>query len=248
MSPDMMYNLPEGIQADILEIATRFREIDMFVLCEFRDGHGVISNPNNGLEDQTDLDLVKYRDSDVSDFSTLCKTHDEDDILPYLGDQRLKEFWLVVFDSLCRIWARNSFYFPDKAQARFYEVQDLTHDLHVLFKRPSDCSDVPSYVKVGISERLSVIDSFLDTCEGILGRHDAGSRTMYDAHETKSLCEPLARRDDDLKFATPALRNSPTVLAPTPSRIFVTLTVGTLAALERSIPMTTSSQTAPSSA
>ncbi|KAK3635444.1 hypothetical protein LTR56_014728 [Elasticomyces elasticus] len=186
MSPDMMQNLPEGIQADILEIATRFREIDMFVLCELRDGLGVVPNPNDSLEDLTDLDLVKYGETDVSDFSKLCRTHDEDDILPYLGDERFKEFWLVVFDSLYSIWARNSFHFPDKAQARFYEVQDLTRDLHALLKRPTDCSDVPAHVKVGISERLSVIDSFLDTCEGILGRYDAGSRTMYDAHETKS--------------------------------------------------------------
>ncbi|KAK5717387.1 hypothetical protein LTR15_009281 [Elasticomyces elasticus] len=185
MSPDMMCNLPERIQADVIEIAIRFREIDMFVLCEFRDGHGVVLNPNNSVEDQTDLDLVKYKDSDVSDFSTLCRTHDEDDILPYLRDERFKEFWLVVFDSLCRIWARNSFYFPDKAQARFYEVQDLTRDLHALFKRPSGCSDVPRSVKMGIAERLRVINSFLDTCEGILGNHDASSRTMYDAYETK---------------------------------------------------------------
>ncbi|KAK5732054.1 hypothetical protein LTR17_010890 [Elasticomyces elasticus] len=93
MSPDMMYNLHEGIQADVPKIATRFREIDMFVLCEFRDGHGVVPNPNISLEDLTDLDLMKHRDFDVSDFPKLCKTHDEDDILPYLGDQRLKEFW-----------------------------------------------------------------------------------------------------------------------------------------------------------
>ncbi|KAK4966507.1 hypothetical protein LTR42_011672 [Elasticomyces elasticus] len=180
-----MHNLPEGVQADILEIATRFREIDMFVLCEFRDGHGVVPNPHTNLGDQTGMDLLKYRDSDVSDFSTLCKTHDEDDILPYLRDQRLKEFWLVVFDSLCTIWARNSFYFLDNARARFYEVQDLMRDLHELLERPLGCSDVPNYVKVGISERLSVIDSFVDTCEGILGRYDAGSRAMYDAYETK---------------------------------------------------------------
>ncbi|KAK5692147.1 hypothetical protein LTR97_011321 [Elasticomyces elasticus] len=185
MSPDMMCNLPERIQADIIKIAIRFREIDTFVLCEFRDGHGVVPNPNDSVEDQTDLDLVKYKDPDVSDFSTLCRTHDEDDILPYLVDERFKEFWLVVFDSLCRIWARNSFYFPDKAQARFYEVQDLTRDLHALFKRPSGCSYVPRSVKMGIAERLRVIISFLDTCEGILENHNASSRTMYDAHETK---------------------------------------------------------------
>ncbi|KAK3621123.1 hypothetical protein LTR56_022987 [Elasticomyces elasticus] len=161
-----MYDLPEGIYLDTLEIATRFREIDI-------------------LEDLTDLDLVKYRDSDVSDSSTLCKTHDEDDNLPYSGDRWLEEFWPVVFDSLCRIWARNSFYYPDKAQARFYKVQDLAGDLHTFSKRPSGCPDVPRYVKLGISERLRVINSFLDTCEGILGNHDAGSRTMHDTYETK---------------------------------------------------------------
>ncbi|OQN99940.1 hypothetical protein B0A48_14145 [Cryoendolithus antarcticus] len=161
--PTIIHSLGLAVQADLLELASRFEEIDKFVLKELRDPHEITFNPSMTREDQKDLGPVRYKESDKVEFTALCQDHELDEVLPYLGDRRLKGYWLVIFNSLCTTWGRGSMYYPDKAQARIHEVLGLSDGLDPLYAQASKDPDLPRYVKTGISERLRALESFLDT-------------------------------------------------------------------------------------
>lgn len=130
---------------------------------------------------------MSYLEEDKTEFAQLftVREHEEDEYFLYLGDRRYKKYWRVVFDSLAKTWGRGSIFWPDSAQNKIYNIGNLSRGLDSLASTAVNGTQLPRYVKSGIEDRIRLLDSFLDTCESIMARHDDGSRSSYDTYEVR---------------------------------------------------------------
>ncbi|KAK5189087.1 hypothetical protein LTR96_011471 [Exophiala xenobiotica] len=174
-------NLSAHIEEAVYQLVTRFRGIDHIVGREFTRPHEVARNPTRSSEDDTDLGPVKYRKEDTYAFVLLTREHHEDNYLAYLGDERYKRYWGIAFDSLAKTGGRGSIWWPDIAQIKIRSVGNKSKGIDELAKNAMNGEELPRYIQTGIWDRIRLLNSFLDTCESIMARHNAGSRSSYDA-------------------------------------------------------------------
>jgi hypothetical protein len=169
--------LDHRVQDALRGLTSRFEVMDKLVLEEFQDPHRVTDSNNR------DIGPVTYDPQSVAQYIELgVREHGDNEVVAYLSQSGYRRYWQIALNRIVESWEFGSLYKSDgKLMSRIKRIEGLTEGLSRMLRLGKHRRQLPHHVYFNIEARIITLETFLDCCEMVMARKDAGSRTSDSA-------------------------------------------------------------------